>query len=254
MPTPLEILIDPISLGIIGMYIVLMLWEAVFPGRKLPTVKYWKVRGIGVFFFFFFLSSYLPLLWSQYLPGTALVNLSGLGTIGGAVGGILVYEFGMYVWHRTMHRNNYLWKMFHQMHHSAERLDTYGAFYFSPLDMIGWTALGSICFSVLTSLTPQAITIVLLVTNFFSIFQHANIKTPVWLGYLVQRPESHTVHHAKGIHAYNYSDLPLFDILFGTFRNPPRYEHETGFYNGASSRIKDMLLFRQVDKPRQPAD
>lgn len=250
MPTPFEILLDPISLGIIGMYALLMFWEAIFPGRKLPTVKFWKVRGIGVFFFFFYLSTYLPLVWSQYLPGTALINLRGLGTIGGAVCGILVYEFGMYVWHRTMHRNDYLWKMFHQMHHSAERLDTYGAFYFSPLDMIGWTALGSICFSVLTSLTPQSITVVLLVTNFFSIFQHANIKTPVWLGYFIQRPESHTVHHAKGIHAYNYSDLPLFDMLFGTFRNPARYEHETGFYNGASSRIKDMLLFRQVDKPR----
>ena len=140
--------------------------------------------------------------------------------------------------------------MFHQMHHSAERLDTYGAFYFSPLDMIGWTALSTVCFSVLTGLTPQAITITLLVTNFLGIFQHANINTPVWLGYLIQRPESHTVHHAKGIHAYNYSDLPLFDILFGTFRNPARYEHETGFYNGASSRIKDMLLFREVDQPQ----
>ena len=138
--------------------------------------------------------------------------------------------------------------MFHQMHHSAERLDTYGAFFFSPLDMIGWTALGTICFSIITGLSPQAITITLLVTNFLGIFQHANIKTPAWLGYVIQRPESHTVHHAKGIHAYNYSDLPLFDMLFGTFKNPARYEHETGFYNGASSRIKDMLLFREVDK------
>jgi len=249
MPTPLDILLDPISLAIIGMYVLLILWEALFPGRRLPAVKYWKLRGIIVFFFFFFLSTYLPLLWNQYLPGTALINLSVLGTVGGALCGVLVYEFGMYVWHRTMHQNDYLWKIFHQMHHSAERLDTYGAFYFSPFDMIGWTALSSICFSVLTSLTPQAITIVLLVTNFFSIFQHANIKTPVWLGYIIQRPESHTVHHAKGIHAYNYSDLPLFDMLFGTFRNPARYEHETGFYSGASSRIKDMLLFREVDKP-----
>ncbi len=250
MPTPLEILLDPISLSIIGMYALLMIWEAAFPGRQLPVVKYWKLRGIAVFLFYFFLSSYLPLLWAQYLPGTQLIDLSGLGSMGGALSGILLYEFGMYVWHRTMHRNKYLWKMFHQMHHSAERLDTYGAFYFSPLDMIGWTALSTVCFSVLTGLTPQAITITLLVTNFLGIFQHANVKTPVWLGYLIQRPESHTVHHAKGIHAYNYSDLPLFDILFGTFRNPARYEHETGFYNGASSRIKDMLLFREVDQPQ----
>ncbi len=150
-----------------------------------------------------------------------------------------------------MHTNNYLWRMFHQMHHSAERLDTYGAFYFSPLDIAGWTALGTICFSVILGLTPQAVTITLLVTNFFSIFQHANIRTPVWLGYIIQRPESHTVHHAKGIHGFNYSDLTLFDMLFGTFRNPSTYKHETGFYEGASARIKDMLLFRKVDRPAE---
>lgn len=249
MPTPLEILLDPVSLIIIGMYVLLMLWEAMFPGRKLPLVKFWKLRGIAVFFFYFFLSSYLPLLWAESLPGTQLIDLSSWGNMG-AVGAILVYELGMYVWHRSMHNSKWLWKMFHQMHHSAERLDTYGAFYFSPLDMIGWTALGTVCFSVLTGLTPQAITITLLVTNFLGIFQHANIKTPVWLGYFIQRPESHTVHHAKGVHAFNYSDLPLYDIIFGTFRNPAGYEHETGFYNGASSRIGDMLLFREVDRPK----
>jgi sterol desaturase/sphingolipid hydroxylase (fatty acid hydroxylase superfamily) len=114
--------------------------------------------------------------------------------------------------------------------------------------MIGWTVLGTICFSFITGLSPQAITIVLLVTNFFSIFQHANIKTPAWIGYIIQRPESHAVHHAKGIHAYNYSDLPLFDILFGTFKNPAKYVEETGFYPGASSKVKDMLLFKDVNR------
>ena len=86
----------------------------------------------------------------------------------------------------------------------------------------------------------------LLVTTFLSIFQHANIKTPQWLGYFIQRPESHTVHHAKGIHKYNYSDLPIFDIVFGTFDNPQEYVHETGFYNGASNRIGAMLMFKDV--------
>jgi sterol desaturase/sphingolipid hydroxylase (fatty acid hydroxylase superfamily) len=87
--------------------------------------------------------------------------------------------------------------------------------------------------------------------NFLSIFQHANINTPRWLGYIVQRPESHTVHHAREIHGSNYSDLPLFDILFGTFKNPKTYNHETGFYNGASGRMKDMLLFKDVTKPQE---
>ncbi len=248
MPTPLEILLDPVSLMVIAMYVGLMLWEALFPARKLPQVRFWKTKGLAAFAVFFFLSSYLPLFVDPYLEPYRLFDLSGLGTIGGALVGILLYEFGVYVWHRAMHRSDFLWRTFHQMHHSAERLDTYGAFFFSPMDMIGWTVLGSICFALLVGITPQAITVVLLVTNFFSIFQHANIKTPHWLGYLIQRPESHTIHHAKGIHKHNYSDLPLWDMLFGTFYNPKGYEHETGFYHGASDKIVDMLLFKDISR------
>ena len=66
-----------------------------------------------------------------------------MGVLKGALVGVLLYELGVYLWHRQMHRSNFLWKTFHQMHHSAERLDTYGAFFFSPLDMIGWTVRNS---------------------------------------------------------------------------------------------------------------
>lgn len=249
MPTPIEILLDPVSLIILGMYGALMLWEAFFPGRELPVVKYWKLKGIVAFAIFFFLSSYLPIFINPLLEPYRLMDLSGLNVLWGGLFAVLLYEFGVFVWHYSMHRSDFLWKTFHQMHHSAERLDTYGAFFFSPLDMVGWTVLGSICFSLIAGLSPQAITVMLLTTNFFSIFQHSNIKTPQWLGYIVQRPESHTFHHARGIHKYNYSDLPLFDILFGTFRNPEKFEHVTGFYNGASERIVEMLQGKDVTRP-----
>jgi hypothetical protein len=36
MPTPLEILLDPISLTVLGLYGVLVLLEAVFPARPCP--------------------------------------------------------------------------------------------------------------------------------------------------------------------------------------------------------------------------
>lgn len=248
MPTPLEILLDPISLVILAMYALLMLYEAIFPARQLPDIKFWQIRGIAFFFLYFFLSSYLPLLVAAYLPESQLFDLSGMGVAGGAFVGILLYEFGLYAWHRSMHGSDMLWRIFHQMHHSAERHDTYGAFYFSPLDMAGFTMLGTFCFSVVLGIDPRAVTIILLVTNFLAIFQHANIHTPRWLGYIIQRPESHAYHHAQGIHRHNYSDLPLFDILFGTFRNPEKYEHSNGFYQGASSRVVDMLLFRDVSR------
>ncbi|MGB5819791.1 MAG: sterol desaturase family protein [Saonia sp.] len=250
LPSPFELVFNPISYIIFAIYGGLMLWEALLPARKLPRVKFWKLRGILAFVLFFFLSSYLPIIWDGYFAEYQILDLTGLGTLWGALVGVFVYELGEYVWHRTMHNSDFLWKGMHQMHHSAERMDSYGAFYFSPLDMIGWIVLSSVCLVLVAGFTPEATTLIILTTTFLSIFQHSNIKTPTWIGYLIQRPESHTIHHAKGIHAYNYAGISLFDILFGTFKNPKDYEHETGFYHGASAKIKDMLLFKDVSSEK----
>lgn len=252
MPTPLEILLDPISLGVLALYGGMMLWEALAPARDLPKVRGWHLRALGAFAVYFYLSSYLPLLWDGWLAQYQLFELSALGTVAGAVVGLLVYETLLYAWHRTMHETDWLWRGFHQMHHSAERLDTFGAFWFSPLDMIGFTFVGSLALSLVVGLSPGAVTVFLFTTMFLGIFQHANVNTPRWVGFFIQRPESHTIHHGRGIHRYNYADLPVFDMLFGTFRNPKGYEVETGFYNGASSRVVEMLAFRDVHTPREP--
>lgn len=255
MPTPLEILLDPISLIAIAIFAALITFEALVPARPLPRVKGWVLRGLLAFGAYFYLSTYLPLVWDGALAEYQWLDLTGLGTLGGALAGVLIYELGVYWWHRAMHRFTPLWRVFHQMHHSAERLDTFGAFWFSPMDMIGWTALGSFALVVVIGITPAAATATILITFFLGVFQHTNVRTPQWLGYLVQRPESHSVHHERGVHHYNFSDLPLFDLLFGTLRNPPAFTEQQGFYDGASSRLREMLMFRDVSQPQDaPAE
>ena len=59
------------------------------------------------------------------------------------------------------------------------------------------------------------------------------------------------MHHGRNIHRYNYSDLPLWDMVFGTFRNPEGRQAEQGFYKGASERIVEMLAFQDVSTPKQ---
>jgi len=252
-PTPIELLLDPISLAVFALYGALVAWEALAPARPLPLIKGWRLRGLIAFIAYFFVSSYLPMVWNDQLARFQLVDLSSLGTWVGAAVGLLVYELGVYLWHRAMHASDWLWLRFHQMHHSAERLDTFGAFWFSPLDMIGWTALFSLCLTVVVGLAPEATTVVLLATTFLSTFQHANLRTPRWLGYLIQRPESHSRHHERGIHAGNYSDLPVFDLLFRTFHNPRDFAPQAGFADGASSRVVDLLLARDVSGARASA-
>jgi sterol desaturase/sphingolipid hydroxylase (fatty acid hydroxylase superfamily) len=55
------------------------------------------------------------------------------------------------------------------------------------------------------------------------------------------------------VHAWNYSDLPLWDMVFGTFRNPATWEGRAGFDEQASRRIGAMLLFQDVNPPQRQA-
>jgi hypothetical protein len=71
MPTPLEILLDPVSLTILFIYSFLMLWEFLRPTRKLREVSNWRIEGIISFLTFLYLGRYLPLLYSAWLPASA---------------------------------------------------------------------------------------------------------------------------------------------------------------------------------------
>ncbi len=248
MPSILDLLRDPATLLMLALFALLAVAERLFPGRPLPRVRGWLPRSLAAFALYFLVSAYLPILLAAPLAPLRWLDLSDWPTVAAAAAGVLAYEFAAYAYHRAIHRFTPLWRLLHQMHHSAERLDATGAFWFHPLDMVGWTLVASVVLTLL-GLAPEAATLALLAINFLAIFQHANLRTPRWLGYLVQRPESHAVHHAVGVHARNYADLPLVDLLFGSFDNPPGYGPATGFWPGASARVLDMLLARDVSRP-----
>lgn len=247
--------LEYLSIALIPAFLILDL----VPGkRQYSKPRWWKVRGLVVTVCAFAIAMAVGLFWGAVLGDFHLLQGSELGVAGGAVFGILVYELFHYWYHRLAHTSNVLWRMGHQMHHSAESIDAFGAYYMHPLDVVFFTTLGSLVFFPLLGLEPMAGALAAVFLTFNAMFQHANISTPQWLGYLIQRPESHCVHHGRGIHQYNYSDLPLWDILFGTFRNPKSVEKmPAGFYLGGSTRIRDMLAFRDIanipGEPVQPA-
>lgn len=249
MPTLTELVLHPVSLTFFAIYAALILWEFLAPARPLPRVSGWWWRALVSFSLYFLLSSYLPIWWTKYLLPLQLFDLSGLGTWLGGLAGLLVYQGCAYAWHRGIHASDVMWRGFHQMHHSAERLDTLSAFWFSPLEMVGWTAVGSFALTIVVGLSPQATTVATLAAGSLAMFTHTNVRTPRWLGYLIERPESHSWHHARGRHRDNYSELPFIDMLFGTFRNPADFAPATGFYDGASQRMLAMSVCRDVNRP-----
>jgi sterol desaturase/sphingolipid hydroxylase (fatty acid hydroxylase superfamily) len=217
--------------------------------RRFATPRAWRLRALVVTGAAFWFSLRVGEAWTALLPGTTLLDLSILGTWGGGAVGILVYELFHYAYHRAAHAWGPLWRASHRMHHAAESLDAFGAWYLHPIDVVAFTSIGTLVAFPLLGLAPEAGALMGTFLYFNAMFQHANIGTPRWLGYVIQRPEAHGVHHARGVHAFNYSDLPLWDMVFGTFRNPARFEGKVGLWNGASSRIGALLLGRDLESP-----
>lgn len=215
-------------------------------GRRFPQITRWKIKGAAFFLLYFAVATYAPFLWDGWLGQYRLIAADQWPFWAQFATGFLVLEFGIYAWHRTMHNVQPLWRWLHQMHHSAERVDIWGTFYFHPFDMLGWSLLSSFALVLGVGVGPEAALAIAVVSTAMAMFQHANIRTPRWAGFIVQRPESHSYHHERGVHGRNYGDLPLFDMIFGTFHNPPEFAGECGFYDGGSRRMKDMLLGREI--------
>ena len=214
--------------------------------RWFPDVPNWKFKGAAFALLYFAIATFAPLMWDGLLGQYQLVGGSGLPFWAQVLGGFLLLQFLTYAWHRTMHNVPPLWRWFHQLHHSAERVDIWGAFYFHPFDMIGWAMVGSLVLVLGFGISAEAAIVVNLLATFCGMFQHANIRTPRWLGYLVTRPESHSAHHERGVHARNYGDIPYWDMLFGTFHNPPVFDGQVGFHDGGSKRLGAMLAGRVI--------
>jgi sterol desaturase/sphingolipid hydroxylase (fatty acid hydroxylase superfamily) len=234
-----------LTLACIPAFLVL---DLVYGARRVRTPRFWRVRALLVTLFAFGLSFAVPMFWSRIVGEWTLLDLSALPLWAGAAIGLLTYELMHYWYHRLVHRSDFLFRWVHQMHHSVEDVEAFGAYYLSPLDVIGFGTIGSLVFFPLLGLSPAAGVLANLFVAFSAMFQHANIRTPRWLGYVIQRPESHGIHHERGVHRYNYCDLPLWDIVFGTFRNPETFDAECGYYDGASSRIGEMLIGKDVTR------
>tara|TARA_R110002072_G_scaffold64_13_gene504 strand:- start:41137 stop:41910 length:774 start_codon:yes stop_codon:yes gene_type:complete len=236
-------------LAILPLLLILafLLLALVYEARQFEKPVWWKTRMTLATILVVGSSIAIATFWSEVLGNYHLFDGSGLGTWAGAGIGILVYEFIHYWYHRGVHHFDWTWRVAHQMHHSAEVLDAFSANYLHPVDLLMFTTWSSLVFFPLLGLNLEAALIAGVWLSFNAMFQHANIATPRWLGFLIQRPESHVVHHERGLHRYNYANLPLWDMAFGTFHNPKSVTNsQVGFYLGASSRVGAMLAFKDI--------
>jgi sterol desaturase/sphingolipid hydroxylase (fatty acid hydroxylase superfamily) len=231
-------------------YLTMLAVESLWPARRFPPRAGWRWLGVGFLLLIASVGAVVPLLLPlDWMAAHRWIDGAGLGVAGGTLLGWLVFSGVAYAYHRAAHTWAPLWRLTHQLHHSPQRVDISGSALFHPLEMGVQVLLQLFVTIVVLGLDPLAAAWVGYVSAFYGMFQHCNVRTPQWLGYLIQRPEAHCVHHRRGVHAFNYGDLPLWDLLLGTFRNPREYLGDCGFDTPADRRLGAMLGLVDVNRP-----
>lgn len=229
-------------------YLLLLALEAARPARDWPPVGRWRLIGGAFFLTMGGIVTVGPLLLpADWIARHRLFDLTGLGIIGGFAVGYLGLTFVFYWFHRAQHASSPLWRGLHQLHHAPQRVDLSGFAFTHPVEMLATSLIAALVTTLVLGIDPRAAAVAGYVHALSSMIQHLNVATPRWLAAFFQRPEAHGLHHERDIHCRNFGDLPLWDMLFGTYANPPRFTGEAGFDLPAAHRVGAMLLFADVN-------
>lgn len=152
-------------------------------------------------------------LWPAHWPLLAQVVLA-----------LVIAELGLYAAHRSAHERPLLWR-FHALHHSVRRLWVVNTGRFHVMDSAFKAVLGQLPLYLLGA--PVAVFAwVGAVTAITGLLTHCNIALRTgWLDGVFATPTLHRWHHSKVLAEGNRNygeNIVLWDLLFGTWFNPPR--------------------------------
>jgi sterol desaturase/sphingolipid hydroxylase (fatty acid hydroxylase superfamily) len=166
--------------------------------------------------------------------GFSLHALGSIPAVGGVVeiaavvvASLFLHDLWFYWAHRLEHATPFLWE-FHKLHHSDERMNatTWARDHF--LQVVWRQVFPTFTVGLVLDLDVRkagaAGLYVGLVTSLLSMFYHSGVRLRApWLDRIVVTPQVHRLHHSvdPAHHNRNFADfLPIFDIVFGTYRQP----------------------------------
>jgi sterol desaturase/sphingolipid hydroxylase (fatty acid hydroxylase superfamily) len=235
------------TIATIASTVLFLVAERLIPGRALPPSPGWYRRALAVNFAQLGITVAAGRVWPLLFGHVSLASLAAWH-LPPAEGFIAWFcgTFAFYWWHRLRHLPGF-WQVFHQVHHSPSRIEILTSFYKHPVEILANTLVSALVLYPILGCSILAA----FWYNFFAAtgeyFYHANLRSPPWLRLLIQTPELHSIHHQYRVPAFNYGDLPLWDHLFGTFRDSRDFVERCGFEAGAEQQLGDMLLFRDIN-------
>ncbi len=164
-------------------------------------------------------------LWAE-TAGVGLFNLVDVPPIVAALIVIVVLDFAVWLEHVVSHHWPLLWRI-HKVHHADVDLDVTSALRFHPLEIIvSMVWKGAIV--ALLGAPAIAVLIFEIILNGMAMFNHSNIKLPLWLDRLIRplvvTPDMHRIHHSiiERETNTNYGfNLSVWDRLFGVYTVDP---------------------------------
>jgi sterol desaturase/sphingolipid hydroxylase (fatty acid hydroxylase superfamily) len=165
--------------------------------------------------------------------------------------GILLIDFGSYIFHNISHKLPLLWRI-HRVHHSDPSINASSSLRFHPIDVVLSQCLWPVFWIVLMGISMTSFIIYGTLALPLLVLQHSNFKIPSWIEkygrYIFSTPGWHKIHHAdeQSLTDSHYGDVFTFwDRIFGTWRPTRPEEIKYGLPDFAyEERQKALFLLK----------
>ena len=169
-------------------------------------------------------------LWAEAAGFGLFHSLALPGWLAGVLG-FLILDFAIWGQHVASHKIPILWRV-PRVHHSDRDIDVTTALRFHPIEIV-LSMLFKMGIVAVLGIPAMAAFIFEVVLNGMAMFNHANLRLPLWLDsvlrLVVVTPDMHRVHHSV-IHDEtdsNYGfNLSVWDRMFSTYIPQPREGHD----------------------------
>lgn len=148
---------------------------------------------------------------------------------------LVTHDFYIYWFHRFQHSNKWLWRT-HEAHHSVEQVDWLAGSRSHVMEIIinQTVEFAPIILLLDTETAAIVIPIKALLDAVWGQFIHSNMDVKLGkLGYVINGPEMHQLHHADDVEIFhgNYATkFSIFDWIFGTAYLPGRKPKKFGIW------------------------
>ena len=145
--------------------------------------------------------------------------------------GFLILDMLIYFQHVISHKIPMIWR-FHKVHHADRDIDVTTGIRFHPIEIL-FSMLYKCGFILLLGPLPIAVFLFEVVLNGSAMFNHANVRLPLWLDkilrFVIVTPDMHRVHHStirKETNSNYGFFLSIWDWIFKTYIDQPKLGHD----------------------------